>query len=142
MHSNHSIHFQGSGLSITCFSCIIVSVNRVSNCSSYWLTLTPAISVRHFSDTFRNIGTFRNYFIKRENKINLKKHFVLKMTKEYVWGLESWLWLKAFGILVEDPGSFYSQQDPMAAHKKKLLQGDSNPLKSMPSDIQEHQTLM
>lgn len=38
----------------------MVRVKSVTNCSSYWLTLTPAISVRHFSVTFRNMGTFKN----------------------------------------------------------------------------------
>ncbi len=45
----------------TCLSCIMVRVKRLTNCSSYWLTLTPAISVKHFSVTLRNIGTFKNY---------------------------------------------------------------------------------
>ena len=44
----------------------MVRVNRLTNCSSYWLTLTPAISVRHFSVTLRNMGTFKNYECKTE----------------------------------------------------------------------------
>lgn len=54
--AKHRISFQ-----LTCFSWHIVRVKSVTNCSSYWLTLTPAISVRHFSVTLRNIGTFKNW---------------------------------------------------------------------------------
>lgn len=57
--------------SCTCLSCIMVRVNRLTNCSSYWLTLTPAISVRHFRVTFRNIGTFRNCGIGRNTNDKL-----------------------------------------------------------------------
>ncbi len=39
----------------------MVRVKSVTNCSSYWLTLTPAISVRHFRVTLRNMGTFKNW---------------------------------------------------------------------------------
>lgn len=57
----------------TCFNCIMVSVKSVTNCSSYWLTLTPAISVRHFKETFRNMGTFKNCWGKKKNKRALQK---------------------------------------------------------------------
>lgn len=54
---------------VTCFNCIMVNVKSVTNCSSYWLTLTPAISVRHFKETFRNMGTFKNCWEKEKNNI-------------------------------------------------------------------------
>lgn len=53
---------------LTCLSCIMVRVKRLTNCSSYWLTLTPAISVKHFSVTLRNIGTFKNYRSTQERR--------------------------------------------------------------------------
>lgn len=53
---------------VTCLSCIMVRVKRLTNCSSYWLTLTPAISVKHFSVTLRNIGTFKNYRSTQERR--------------------------------------------------------------------------
>lgn len=57
----------------TCFNCIMVSVKSVTNCSSYWLTLTPAISVRHFKETFRNMGTFKNCWGRKKKVGTLQK---------------------------------------------------------------------
>ena len=62
----------------------MVRVNRLTNCSSYWLTLTPAISVKHFSVTLRNMGTFKNWnthinnqSIYRTRRISTATHFTI-----------------------------------------------------------------